>query len=504
MTQFWHSHPALLYGLSLLLGIFFYFEPFPLVAIPLLALWIPFLMASSNRYYLIPLILSLLTFFAGWSYSKSFHSFPLLPEGGVQGQAAIKIKNIGLQHSFFGERWIYRCEIVQFIPENSSVSIASSLPCLISFPSSEFHPRPLAYQDYWLTAKLVSTSEKSYLLKVSQKAHWLPIEGTWSLAEKRYQWKRVASHWIETHFSHPLSASFLSGLVTGEFDDPWMRHQFSRFGLQHLLAISGFHFAIIAAFLSFILTLLFSQKYRIILLLLFLGAYCLFLGPQPSILRAWMMCSLTLAGGLVDKQTTALNSLGLALLFILGYDPLLCKELGFQLSFATTAAILLFYQPASRWLYELLPKRTLGEVSKMNLWHQHGYCILAFFRQSLALSLAVNIFALPMTLFYFNQFPLMSLLYNLFYPFLASASICLLLLGTLFSFIPFLADLIHHLNDGYTYFLLQLTYQVPPQSDTFLTVDSFPSLWLILYLCVTSVIGIIWKEKQTEEKFSFI
>lgn len=512
--RFWIYHPALLHGVSFLLGCDCFFQGSLLLIIPILSLWFPFFIAAyhpDHRGILKHWFLSLLTFFTAWGVASVQYSFPEIDSQGITGKAYVKINHLSLQHSLFGERWLYRCQLLQFYPDQQLThSMASSIPCLISLPAGTMQkqPRPLADQDYGVMGKLFQTEQGTYRLKIASKTPWTAIPDSWSWAEQRYRWKRKINDWIESQFSSPLSASFLAGLVTGEFDDYWMRQQFARFGLQHLLAISGFHFAIIAGFLSFILRLCFPQNIRIITLLLCLAIYCFFLGPQASILRAWIMCSLTLIGGLIDKQTTALNSLGLALLVILGYNPLLSQELGFQLSFATTAAILLFYQPAQAWLDHLFPKRGLSEVIQMNAWNQHGYCILAFLRQGLALTVAVNLFAFPFTLYYFHQFPWMSLLYNLFFPLLASGSLCLLLLGGLLFFIPFIANNIHRLNDVYTDFLLQLTYQVPTEIDTYFMLESFEPLLLVLYVCLTVWGGIVWKERYSrdasEEIFHFI
>lgn len=513
LLYFWQCHPALLYGIAFMLGVFSYFSASAYLIIPCLFLWSPFLFHafhSSNREALKPFMLSLITFLTAWIYTLSFYAFPTVPSEGLMGMAHVKINSISLQPSPFGKNWLYRCEIEQFFPENVSQSIVSSLPCTILFPAKEMSKMPpTANQDYWVSGKLKQNRNQTYVLKVSTKAYWTPIDGSSSWAGARYAWKKKVSRWIDSQFSQQSTASFLAGLVTGEFDDYWMRQQFARFGLQHLLAISGFHFAIIAAFLSLTLRLFLPMRMRTIGLLICLGGYCFFLGPQPSILRAWIMCSLALLGGLLEKQTTALNSLGLALMIVLGYNPHLCQELGFQLSFAITAAILLFYLPAQTLCDHLLPKRNLSLALQMNCWDQHAYCVLAFFRQGLALTLAVNAFALPFTLYYFQQFPWMSLLYNLFFPFLASASICLLLLGGMLSFIPFVGAGIHSINDNYTYYLLQLTYQAPIEMDHYLRIASIHPFWLVLYLCTLSFGGIVWKEKiksqHTQDKgFSFI
>lgn len=494
ILHFWIYHPALLYGISFLLGILSVLNHSLWIFIPLLALWLP--IALGKNY--ISLTLSILIFSTGFFYAHSTHHLP--QEKSVQGNAKIAIQSISLQHTFYGERWVYRCNIKQFVTFEGIHY--SHIPCTVSIPVGK--PRPVGNAAYWVEGRLIQKERGQHIFKVSGKAHWIPITSSWSLAEKRFEWKKMAKSWIESHFSQPLSGSFLAGLATGEFDDHWMRQQFARFGLQHLLAISGFHFAIVAGFLSIILRFIRSQKARVSLLLFFLAAYCFFLGPQPSILRAWMMCSLTLTAFLLHKQTTALNSLGIALLLILFFDPLLSLELGFQLSFGATAAILLFYQPAREWIKSILSIRALDQVKEMKGLHQHGYLLLSFLRESLALGLAVNVFAFPLTLFYFQQFPWMSLLYNLFFPFLASLSICLLILGLLMEWIPPLAAVIHGVNDYFTHFLLQLTAQIPTQLDAFLITGPFPVPLILSYLSLATLGGIFWNGKNREEPFAFI
>ncbi len=509
LIHFWLSHPALFYGIAFLLGIACHLYPLFFLLIPCLSLWIPFFafFFSSSQKILKTLILSIFIFLTGWGYTAAYYSFPQIPPEGLRGMAHIKIESISLQHTFFGERWLYRCELQHFFLEGSTASFISHLPCLLSLAGESFQhkSRPLAHQDYWIPARLVQTEQDTYLLKVSSKAIWTPMPNSWSLAEQRYQWKQKVTTWIENQMLHSSSAMFLAGLATGEFDDHWMRQQFARFGVQHLLAISGFHFAITASLLGLLFSFFLSYRPRTWILLLCLGFYCLFLGPQASVLRAWMMCSFTLIGFLIDKQTNALNSLGVALLGILGYNPLLCQGLGFQLSFAITAAILLFYQPALQSIQFLLPKRRLSEMMHMNGWNQHAYCLLAFLRQGLALTIAVNLFALPFTLYYFQQFPWMSLLYNLFFPFLASGSMCLLFVGGLCSFVPFIASGIHTVNSYYTDFLLRLTYQVPSEIDSYLVAESLDPFWFIFYFCVMTIGGIWWRERaQMEESSVFV
>jgi hypothetical protein len=74
------------------------------------------------------------------------------------------------------------------------------------------------------------------------------------------------------------------------------------------------------------------------------------------------------------------------------------------------------------------------------------------------------------------------------------------------SFIPFVANGIHMINNGYTSFLLQLAYQVPTEVDSYLNMEPFHPFWLILYFCSVCLAGIVWKEKThaQENSFAFI
>jgi competence protein ComEC len=282
-----------------------------------------------------------------------------------------------------------------------------------------------------------------------------------------------------------------------------MRQQFSRFGLQHLLAISGFHFAITACFLNIILIFMFPMRIKNMILLLFLAGYSFFLGPYPSVLRAWMMCSLSIAAQLIDKKTTALNSLGIALLGILAYNPLLCLEVSFKLSFGITAAILLFYQPISAIFDEIIPKRRLNEVLQMNYLNQYAYCILAFLRGGFALTVAVNLLAIPLSLYYFDKFPWMSLIFNLFIPFLAAGSICLFLLSGILFFLPWLSSAIMQLNEAYSSFILKLLYHTPASVDSYLTVQGLPHEAMLVYVSLIFALGIWVKEKRARQHCQF-
>lgn len=331
LVNFWCMHPALLYGFALLFGFFSSFNGGVGLITPVLGLWIPFfIVVRYNKQFWTPLLLSLTLFGAAWTFANIYYVFPNLPKSGIKGSAYLSIQSIRLQRSFFGTRWIYSCRILNFFPESSpSVSIARHINCILSLPNDTKIIRPLANRDYLVQGFLMKKEKGGFILKINPYDPWKEVDGSLNLTEARYAWKNAVLKWINNHFTSPISAVFLGGLATGEFDDQWLRNEFSRFGLQHIMAISGFHFAIIVGLLSLILRLIFSRRQSARLLLISMTGYAFFLGANPSIMRAWLMCSIVLGGYLLEKNAISLNSLGIALMGVLLIDPLFSQTIGF-------------------------------------------------------------------------------------------------------------------------------------------------------------------------------
>jgi len=505
MSHFWKQHPALLYGISALIGFqFFFFQSFILIFLfAALLLSLAFSAKTFPR-----ASLALFIFLSSWGYFSLSHQIPQIPLQGISGTAIIEISNLNATRNNFGQTWTYQGMLKNFLPNDpvDTTSTAKQLPYRITLTQRGDFTRPLADRSYIVQGILKPQLSGSYTLKVKNKDSWHPLPNTWSLAEVRFQAKQKLNHYIQEQFKNSHVVSFLIGNVTGDFNDRLMWSEFSRFGLQHIMGISGFHFTLLAALLSFFLRLFFTQKVSAFLIILLLSLYFLFLGWSSAVVRAWLTILIFFSGQILEKRTIALNSLGIALLISLLFDPFLALQLGFQFSFLCTAAILLFYPIFDEWLQLPFSKRKLSHLTEMDRLNQHGYIAITLFRQALALTLAVHLVALPIALFYFHKFPLLGLLYNFFFPFLTTLSLFLLLGGFLAAIIfPPLATLIHTINNAFTTGMLNLTYNVPTKLDYYVRVSSIPAEILLVYLALLFFLGIFITQRQQEKnEFSLL
>ncbi|MDM9631518.1 ComEC/Rec2 family competence protein [Robiginitalea aurantiaca] len=190
-------------------------------------------------------------------------------------------------------------------------------------------------------------------------------------------------------------------LLLGERSEisPHLHTAYKKAGVLHLLAISGLHVGILAAFLFTFLAPLkrlpYGKMIQVFLGLSILWAYALIAGFSPSVVRAVVLYSFVALALYLQRPGQTLHFLGLSWMFMLVViNPNWLFQVGFQLSFAAVASIVVFFPVLfSYWPFKKRP------------WNYPG--------KLLAVSLAAQLGTLPFTLYYFHQFPGLFLLSNL-------------------------------------------------------------------------------------------
>ncbi len=193
------------------------------------------------------------------------------------------------------------------------------------------------------------------------------------------------------------SGALIPGLVLG--DTSLETHAFINemllSGLTHLTAVSGENFAIIAAFLLWLLQwILPNLRARLLITAIVLLGFIFLVRPSPSVLRATVMVSVLLLSKARGVRSSAMAALGLAITLLILIDPFEAIDPGFALSVAATAGILLLFEPVTRWLVRFVRYRKLAEL--------------------LAISISANLICTPLTIAISGQFSIMSLPSNLF------------------------------------------------------------------------------------------
>jgi competence protein ComEC len=144
-----------------------------------------------------------------------------------------------------------------------------------------------------------------------------------------------------------------------------------------------------------------------------------------------------------------------------------------------------------------LPNRRFSEVIEMDLINQQGHIAAYFIKQSLKINLAVHLVSLPVLLCLFHRFPLVSLIYNFFFPFWVSISLLLLCSALLITLIcPPLAHWIHGINEGFTRSALHISSTPPAILDFVIRTNKIPLFGVILFLTFLFIGIIYWEERR--------
>ncbi|MDR6891062.1 ComEC/Rec2 family competence protein [Falsarthrobacter nasiphocae] len=137
----------------------------------------------------------------------------------------------------------------------------------------------------------------------------------------------------------------------GEAGDPGAHAAMRAAGLSHLTAVSGANCAVLVA-----AAVMAARLCRVGLAvqtgsaLASVVAFVALCGPDATVLRAAAMGSVGAIGALVGRGRSPFALLGVAILVLLAADPWIALEIGFGLSAAATAGILLW----SSWMTERL------------------------------------------------------------------------------------------------------------------------------------------------------
>jgi ComEC/Rec2-related protein len=257
-----------------------------------------------------------------------------------------------------------------------------------------------------------------------------------------------------------ITTSLLFGSRVAKIPDEVMLG-IKRLGLSHIFAASGFHLMLLAGFLQFIFTRLrLNSRLESLLIITLSIIYTGLAGFSPSIVRSAVCITAFYLAKLANRKINNLKLLTILAGIVIFIDPYSILDLGLQLSYLATLAILIWGSRINQKLEEDLSASSGSLVAKdaskkpfATLLNSKAYQFLAkYTRESLALSLAVQALIAPLTLYYFKSFPVWSILANLIFTPLLSAVIVLAVFGMSFIINPIL---------GFSLYLFKLSEYLP-------------------------------------------
>ncbi|MDT0620028.1 ComEC/Rec2 family competence protein [Croceitalea vernalis] len=321
----------------------------------------------------------------------------------------VKIREV-LKPNSFSDNYIVEAEALEEEPITGKLFLSIQKD---SIDSSLL----LVDDELWLVSSTITFGEplnphqfnfKSYLkqqgvyhqLRVAPKAYYKTVKSKTTLLGLASNFRERL---IEKLHKAPFGSeelSIIQALLLGQRNDITSNtyDNYKDAGAVHILAVSGLHVGIILLLLQFLLNPLEllpkGKTVKLVIILLLLWAFAFVAGLSPSIFRAVMMFSFIAYAMYLNRPSNTFNILALSMFFILLLKPLVLFHLGFQMSYAAVFSIVLIYPKLQRFWYP-----------------EHWFLRRAW--QLLSVSCAAQLGVLPLSLFYFHQFPSLFFISNL-------------------------------------------------------------------------------------------
>ena len=297
---------------------------------------------------------------------------------------------------------------------------------------------------------------------------------------------------IDNSSLQPQNKAILKGIILAdrtEIDQEIINH-FSKTGLIHILAISGSHMAIIFLMILFVLNPIFSVKYRNIPIYISLAAiwgFAIFIDYGNSVVRSCIMITVYYIMIFLQRKPNLLHSLALAGMIILSIDTQQLFDVGFQLSFLAVFGIFWLYKPITNH-YKPLKNRAIR-----------------FILNTFSLSLAAQLTTLPLILFYFHQFSIMSVFINVVSIMISQGFIIFSFIVSILFGIEFTPDWLLEIYDWCASFFLNMVAFFSKTDFSFMENVSIQIPELIILFALVYLLRSVFEKPniRTLTRFSF-
>lgn len=288
----------------------------------------------------------------------------------------------------------------------------------------------------------------------------------------------------------PQTASLVQAMLLGEAGKVpiSMRDMMIRTGTWHIMVVSGSHTTLVAfIFLLFFKFLKVPRRSRYGLVIALLVVYCFVTGASSPVVRSTVMAIVLLVSYLIERNPLFYNSLALAALVILFFDPTALFNPGFQLSFLSVFFIVWLYPKINAFILCKIngPEKDgqEEEATSDNLWQKYlVYPLVSCF----SVSLAAWIGTAPVIAFAFGNFSPVTVFANMAVVPLAMLAVTagfVLLMAAVF--LPPLAPLLALPCDFLIALFLGVNLFFARLPGAFLTLPPFPlGIVLIYYILV--------------------
>ncbi len=245
-------------------------------------------------------------------------------------------------------------------------------------------------------------------------------------------------------------------------------------GTLHIVALSGMNITILGSIIDLTLLRFVSRRISSVLTIMIIIGFVGFVGASASVVRAAIMGCLALLATIFGRQTWSLLSFLLTVGIMLLIKPDWISDLSFQLSALATLGIILFGRTLQVANKNVDPSRQNPPAGETGFMDSSQFLLGGFYSliaDDLRITLAAQVFTIPLILFTFHRLSLVSPLTNILIGFiippLTALGMVVALLGWIFLPLGQVVAWISWLMLQYLFWVIQWTAKIPLASVGF-------------------------------------
>ena len=271
--------------------------------------------------------------------------------------------------------------------QNTNIPIGSHLAVdgLLYHNKAPFNPNQFDYSGY-----LENQQIYAQIYTLWPKLKIITTENTIWSKFSNFRTK-IIDNLKKSNFNETELAVMIALLLGQQQDiDPETLQEYQLAGAVHILSVSGLHVGFIMLFINFLLKPIPNTSrntyIKLLIIVVALWSYGILAGLAPSVVRSVTMFSFVAVGQHLRRSVNVYHSLLVSVLLILLWKPSFLFDVGFQLSYLALFFIL--------WLQPLIA----------DFWQPKNK-ITRYIWDILTVSLAAQLGTLPLSIYYFHQFP---------------------------------------------------------------------------------------------------
>ena len=271
--------------------------------------------------------------------------------------------------------------------QNTNIPIGSHLAVdgLLYHNKAPFNPNQFDYSGYLENQQIygqIYTSSSELKVITTENTIWSKFSNFRT---------NIIDNLKKSNFNETELAVMIALLLGQQQDiDPETLQEYQLAGAVHILSVSGLHVGFIMLFINFLLKPIPNTSrntyIKLLIIVLALWSYGILAGLAPSVVRSVTMFSFVAVGQHLRRSVNVYHSLLVSVLLILLWKPSFLFDVGFQLSYLALFFIL--------WLQPLIA----------DFWQPKNK-ITRYIWDILTVSLAAQLGTLPLSIYYFHQFP---------------------------------------------------------------------------------------------------